>query len=304
MAAVQKPRIGIDLGGTKIAIAALSPNGSLLFERRVATPKGDYAANLSCIAGLIDEAETTVGKAASIGIGMPGSLSPQTGLVRNANSTWLNGKPLSQDLQQLTGRSIKFANDANCFALSEAHDGAGAGAACVFGVILGTGCGGGVVLNGKLLNGSTAIAGEWGHNPLPWPDDSEMPPPVCWCGRAGCNELWLSGSGIERDHGVRTGQYLSAEAIYAAALSGDASAKASLERHTNRLARGLASVVNLLDPDIIVLGGGVSNMAHLYEQLPDLMASFVFTDNFITPIVPPVHGDASGVRGAAWLWDE
>jgi fructokinase len=298
------PRIGIDLGGTKIEIAALSPSGETLYQHRVLTPKGDYAAGLACIAQLIENAESALDARATIGIGMPGSLSPASNLVRNANSTWLNGKPLSEDLQRLTGRELRFANDANCFALSEARDGAGVDASSVFGVILGTGCGGGIVIDGKLLTSANAVAGEWGHNPLPWLGTSERPEPSCWCGRTGCNELWLSGSGIERDHVSVTGNTLSAESISGLAQSGDVAATATLSRHASRLGRGLASVINLLDPDVIVLGGGLSKMTHLYEQLPGLMMPFVFSDVLTTKIAAPVHGDASGVRGAAWLWDD
>ena len=302
--AVPGPQIGIDLGGTKIAIIALSHSGETLLEERRPTPAGNYKATLDLIAEMVGDAENHLHTTASVGVATPGSLSPATGLLRNSNSTWMNGKPLSQDLQERMGRKVRFENDANCFALSEAVDGAGAGCNGVFGVIIGTGCGGGIVENGKIISGANRIGGEWGHNPLPWPDDSEYPAPECWCGRRGCQEVWLSGSGLARDHEKNTGEAIMGEEIVSRAQNGDAGAKASLERHTRRLAKGLACVVNIIDPDVIVLGGGLSKLEHLYEQLPDLMRPYVFSDSFVTKILPPKHGDASGVRGAAWLWND
>lgn len=297
-----KPRIGIDLGGTKIEIACLAEDGAVLFSKRVATPAPDYVATLRALNEIILEAEQHVGKTATVGFGTPGSLSPKTGLLRNSNSVWMNGKPLAEDLERLTGRELRFANDANCFALSEAVDGAAAGVHTVFGVIIGTGCGGGVVVDGKIVHGANGIGGEWGHNPLPWPNESEYPAPDCWCGRRGCQEVWLSGSGLARDHLAITGDTLKGEEIVARAEQGDESCKATLARHAERLARGLAAICNVIDPDVIVLGGGLSKLEHLYEDVPELTEPFIFSDTVTTKIVPPVHGDASGVRGAAWLW--
>ncbi len=302
MGTTPDPRIGIDLGGTKIEIAALTPGGSVLFSERITTPAPDYDATLKVLHQLVLKAEAKIGSTASVGIGTPGSISPKTGLLRNSNSVWMNGKPLSEDLTKEMGRELRFANDANCFALSEAVDGAGAGALSVFGVIIGTGCGGGLVVNGEILHGANGIGGEWGHNPLPWPNDSEYPPPDCWCGRKGCQEVWLSGSGMARDHLVVTGQTLKGEEIVSNAAQGEAVCRATLDRHAERLARGLASICNVFDPDVIILGGGLSNMPHLYGNVPALMAPFVFSDHISTRILPPQHGDASGVRGAAWLW--
>lgn len=296
------PRTGIDLGGTKIEIVVLAEGGEVLFEKRVATPAPDYQATVNLLRELVTEAEASTGAVTSIGIGTPGSLSPTSGLLRNSNSVWMNGKPLGADIQSAMGRKVRLANDANCFALSEATDGAGQGALTVFGVIIGTGCGGGLVVDGKLVNGANGIGGEWGHNPLPWPDETEFPAPECWCGRSGCQEVWFSGSGLRRDHLAVTGADLSGEEIVARAGNADTACRATLARHANRLARGLASVCNLLDPEVIVLGGGLSNMPHLYNDLPGLMAPYVFSDHVGTKIVPPKHGDASGVRGAAWLW--
>ncbi|MEM7427541.1 MAG: ROK family protein [Pseudomonadota bacterium] len=296
------PRIGIDLGGTKIEIAALGVGGEIIYTRRVPTPAPDYGATLSLIAEIIEDAEAELGGSATVGIGTPGSLSPKTGLLRNSNSVWMNGKPLASDLIAKAGRDLRFANDANCFALSEAVDGAGAGAHSVFGVIIGTGCGGGLVLDGKIIHGANGIGGEWGHNPLPWPNDSEHPPPPCWCGRAGCQEVWLSGSGLARDHQAVTGRALSGEEIVRQADEGDADCARTLDRHAERLARGLASICNVFDPEVIVLGGGLSRLPHLYEQVPAFMEPFMFSDHVTTRILPPKHGDASGVRGAAWLW--
>ncbi len=300
-------RIGIDLGGTKIAGVALGPSGQTLGATRISSPQGRYDASLNAIADVVSELHRQAGsQQASIGIGMPGSLSPKTKLIQGANSTWLNGRPFDQDLATRLGRPVRIANDANCFALSEATDGAAAGAATVFGVIIGTGCGGGVVVNGRVLDGARGIAGEWGHNPLPWADAAgiagEHPGPTCWCGRPGCLENWVSGSGMESDHLRVTGAFLTGEQIAAAAASGEAAAQATLERHASRLARGLAHMVNLFDPDVIVLGGGLSQLPHLYQVLPGLMARWVFSDTPDVTIRPPKWGDASGVRGAAWLW--
>ncbi len=294
-------RIGIDLGGTKIEIVALDPEGGEVLRRRVATPQGDYLATLETVATLVRDAERELGRAATVGIGMPGAESRVTGLIKNANSTCLIGRPLRQDLETRLRRPIRLANDANCFALSEAIDGAAAGAEVVFGVILGTGCGGGIVVRGEVLTGANAIAGEWGHNPLPWPLDEERPGPPCYCGKRGCLETWLSGPGLAQDlfrHGART---LSAEEI---ARCGDADCLAALARHEDRLARGLAQVINVLDPDVIVLGGGLSGIARLYENVPRLWGRHVFSDAVATRLLPPLHGDSSGVRGAAWLWND
>jgi fructokinase len=296
-------RIGIDLGGTKIAGVALGPTGETLAETRMSSPQGNYDASMAAIADLVVELERQAStKQATVGIGMPGSLSPVTKLIQGANSTWLNGRPFDQDLADRLGRPVRIANDANCFALSEATDGAAAGANTVFGVIIGTGCGGGVVVHGRVLEGARGIAGEWGHNPLPWAAAAEHPGPTCWCGRPGCLETWVSGSGMAADHKRVTGEPLTGEQIAAAAASGNAAAQATLDRHASRLARGLAHMVNLFDPDVIVLGGGLSQLPHLYRVLPGLMSRWVFSDTADVTIRPPKWGDASGVRGAAWLW--
>jgi fructokinase len=295
-------RIGVDLGGTKIEAIALANDGSIPVRLRIATPRHDYRATLSAIAGLVTEIETQIGRRASVGIGMPGALSPATGLVKNANSTWLNGQPLAQDLSALLDRPLRFANDANCFALSEASDGAAAGAACVFGVIVGTGTGGGVVVNGQVLTGVNAIGGEWGHNPLPAPRPDELPGPACYCGRHGCIETFLSGPGLARDHERATALAVEPAEIVRRADDGDAEATATLERYEDRMARALASIINVLDPDVIVLGGGMSNVARLYHRVPACWSRYVFSDRVDTRLVPPRHGDSSGVRGAAWLW--
>lgn len=294
-------RIGVDLGGTKIEALALD-DGHELLRRRVATPREDYPRTLRAIAELVLGIERELHRSGSVGIGMPGALSAKTGFVKNANSTWLNGRPLDADLRALLGRPLRFANDANCFSLSEATDGAAAGAACVFGVILGTGVGGGVVVHGRVLTGPNAIAGEWGHNALPWPEDDERPGPACYCGRFGCIETFLSGPGLTLDHASVTGERLEAAEIARRAEQGDAACEATLARYEGRVARSLASVVNVLDPDVIVLGGGLSRLEHLYANVPRLWSSFVFSDRVDTALVPPRHGDSSGVRGAAWLW--
>jgi fructokinase len=296
-------RIGVDLGGTKIEALALDRDGRERGRRRVPTPRGRYGATLAAITTLVEGLERESGEPARVGVGMPGALSPATGLVKNANSVWLNGRPLRQDLERLLHRPLRFANDANCFALSEARDGAGESAPVVFGAILGTGTGGGVVVHGRVLGGPNAVAGEWGHNPLPWPRPGEWPGPACYCGRTGCIETYLSGPGISRDHREATGEDLDAAAIAARAADGDRACEATLARHEERLARALATVVNLLDPDVIVLGGGLSNLGRLYRGVPERWGAWVFSDRVDTALRPPKHGDASGVRGAAWLWD-
>lgn len=293
--------IGIDLGGTKIEIIALDEQGQIRTRRRVPTPRFDYDATLHAIVALIAAVETELGQRATVGIAMPGTLSPATGLVKNANSTWLNGRPLDRDLGALLNRPLRFANDADCFALSEAHDGAGATAGSVFGVILGTGVGAGIVVRGGLVTGPNGIAGEWGHNPLPWPKSQELPGPKCYCGHYGCIETWLSGPGLARDYQHYSGMMFDATAIATAAARGDSLAQTALSRYENRLARALASVINLLDPEVIVLGGGLSNLKRLYERVPQRWHSYVFSDRVDTRLVPPRHGDSSGVRGAAWL---
>jgi fructokinase len=295
-------RIGIDLGGTKIEAIALAADGSIAVRRRVETPRHDYRATLAAIAGLVRNVESTIGERASVGIGMPGALSPATGLVKNANSVWLIGQRLAEDLTRLLDRPLRFANDANCFALSEASDGAAAGASCVFGVIVGTGTGGGVVLNGRLVTGPNAIAGEWGHNPLPWPRGEESPGPACYCGQRGCIETFLSGPGLARDHQQVTGVALEPADIVRLARAGDPAALATLDRYEDRMARSLATIINVLDPDVIVLGGGMSNIERLYENVPPRWSRHVFSDRVDTRLVPPLHGDSSGARGAAWLW--
>jgi fructokinase len=293
-------RIGVDLGGTKIEIIALDEDGSERFRRRIATPRDDYAATLAAVAGLVDDAEQAVGRA-TVGVGTPGAISPATGLMKNANSTWLIGRPLGEDLARLLGREVHIANDANCFALSEAVDGAAAGAAIVFGVILGTGTGGAIVVDRHVVVGANAIGGEWGHNPMPWPEAAEWPGPPCYCGRTGCIETFLSGPGLSRDHRQASGEDLTATEIAARAERGSASAQATIDRYARRLARGLASIINVVDPDVIVLGGGVSNIHCLYDRVPELWTPYVFSDRVATKLVRAKFGDSSGVRGAAWL---
>jgi len=295
-------RIGIDLGGTKIEGAAIDASGSLRARRRVATPANQYRATIETIIALIGAIEQEIGVTAPVGIGIPGAVSPATGLIKNANSTWLIGRPLQRDIETALGRPTRLANDANCFALSEATDGAAAAMATVFGVILGTGVGGGIAVRRRVLIGANAIAGEWGHNPLPSPAPDETPGPPCYCGRSGCIETFLSGPALAADHRRRTGQPLGAPEIAQAARSGDAECRATLDRYIDRLARGLASVINLIDPDAIVLGGGLSVITALYEAVPRRWARYIFSDRVTTPLLPPVHGDSSGVRGAAWLW--
>jgi len=290
-------RIGIDLGGTKIEAIALDGEAELL-RKRIAAPRGDYQATLAAVAALVLDAEKQIGARATVGIGIPGAMSRATGRVKNANSTWLIGRPLQQDLERALGREVRLANDANCFALSEATDGAGRGARVVFGVILGTGVGGGIVVDRRLLEGPNAIAGEWGHNPLPLPTEADLPLPECYCGRKGCIETYLSGPGMSQDHLRRTGRHSSPERIV------EENYEETLARYEERLARALAGVINILDPDVIVLGGGMSNMRRLYDNVPRLWDRYVFSDKVDTRLAPPMHGDSSGVRGAAWLWDE
>ena len=295
-------RIGIDLGGTKIEIAALDDAGRELLRRRVLSPEGDYAATLDAMVALVDEAETALGKRASIGIGTPGAISAATGLIKNSNSTCLIGRPLQKDLEQRLKREVRIANDANCFALAEAVDGAARGAGVVFGVILGTGVGGGIVVSQRVLVGPNAIAGEWGHNPLPAPTDADRPLPRCYCGRAGCVEAYLSGPALAADFARDTGRSLPVERVVEAAAGGDAGAAAALARYEERLARALAGVINILDPDVIVLGGGLSNIDSLYAGVPRLWGRHVFSDDVRTRLIRNAHGDSGGVRGAAWLW--
>ena len=296
-------RIGVDLGGTKIEIVALDAAGRQLLRRRIATPQGDYAATLAAVAGLVAGVEAELGQRGSLGIGIPGAEAQPGGPIKNANSTCLIGRPLRADLETLLQREIRLANDANCFALSEATDGAGRGAEVVFGVILGTGVGGGIVVRGQVLGGANAIAGEWGHNPLPLPDADDLPLPPCYCGRAGCIETYLSGPALTRDHFLRTGETLAPQQIDRHAAAGDTACEATLKRYEARLGRALAGVINILDPQVIVLGGGLSNLQRLYRNLPAGCGRHVFSADFYTRIVPPAHGDSSGVRGAAWLWD-
>jgi fructokinase len=295
-------RIGVDLGGTKIEIVALDRDGAILLRRRIPSPSSDYDAIVDAIGSLVEAAEAELGARGRVGIGTPGSPSPLVGTMRNANSTVLNGKPLVRDLERRLGRAIRVENDANCFALSEASDGNAAGAACAFGAILGTGVGGGIVVRGALLEGANGIAGEWGHAPVPWPRAEEIPGPQCYCGKRGCIETLLSGPGFARDHVEHGGTERTAPEIVAAARASDGAARASLERYLDRLARALASIVNVLDPDVIVLGGGMSNVAELYAELPTRLGAYVFSDTVATRILPAAHGDSSGVRGAAWLW--
>ena len=296
-------RLGVDLGGTKIEIVALDAGGVELVRRRIATPRDNYRATLDALTRLVRDVERELGDVASVGVGTPGSISRATGRLRGSNSVCLNGKPIIRDLELALGREVRIANDANCFALSEAVDGAGAGAEVVFGAILGTGVGAGVVVHGRVLEGRNSIAGEWGHNPLPWPRDDERPGPPCYCGRAGCIETFVSGVGLERDHFKATGEQVDAPEIEARAATGDARCEATFARYEHRLARALAHVINILDPDVIVLGGGMSNAARLYEHVPALWGDWVFCDRVDTRLAANRHGDSSGVRGAARLWE-
>ncbi len=298
-------RLGIDLGGTKIEIVALAPDGSISLRRRVVTPQGDYRATLRAIGDLVATAERALDVSpgtCSVGIGTPGSLRPGDGRLRNSNSVCLNGERIRDDLRELLAREVRVANDANCFAMSEASDGGGAGSDVVFGVILGTGVGAGIVVHGRVLDGCNGIAGEWGHNPLPWPRDDERPGAACYCGRAGCIETWLSGPAIERDYAHATRRQASAARIEAEAVAGEPAARAALARYAERLARALAHVINVLDPDTIVLGGGMSNIESLYRWVPELWMPWIFADSVATRLARNVHGDSSGVLGAARLW--
>ena len=294
-------RIGVDLGGTKIEVIALDGVGQTLARQRVATPQGDYAATLRTVVDLVTGIERQLGVRGSVGVGSPGALSSATGVIKNANSTCLNGKPLDRDLAVALKRPVRLANDADCFTLSEATDGAATGAPIVFGVILGTGVGGGISVQGRLLSGPNAIAGEWGHNSLPWAHVDELPGPPCYCGKTGCIETWLSGPGLAADHRVVTGGVLTAHDIAQRAMQGDTQCVTTLQRYEDRLARALASVINILDPHVIVLGGGLSNIAGLSEGVSHVWGRHVFSDQVHTRLVPALHGDSSGVRGAAWL---
>ena len=295
-------RIGVDLGGTKIEVIALTDEGRELVRRRMLTPAGDYVATLRTVAELVRRIDHGLGEPSSVGIGMPGAISPATGLLKNANSTCLNGRPVQQDLEALLGRDVRIANDANCFTLSEATDGAARDAQVVFGVILGTGVGGGIAVSKQLLIGANAIAGEWGHNPLPLPRGQDLPLPDCYCGRQGCIETYLSGPGMAARHAAATGIVLSPPEIVARAAAGDEGAERTLQLYEDRLARSLANVINILDPDVIVLGGGMSNIERLYASVPRLSQRHVFSDRVDTKLVRHHHGDSGGVRGAAWLW--
>jgi fructokinase len=296
-------RIGVDFGGTKIEAAALRADGGYLARRRIANPR-DYEAAIATVVSLVGEVEREAGESGTVGVGAPGSVSPATGRMRNANSTWLNGRTFREDLEAALGRPVRLANDANCLALSEAADGAGAGAAVVFAVILGTGCGGGLAVGGRLIEGASGIGGEWGHMPLPWPTPGEVPGPACWCGLKGCMETWVSGTGLSRDHEARTGANLTAEAIVEAARGGEAAAASSQDAYLDRLGRGLAVICDILDPDLFVFGGGMSKTGEIYERLPARIAPHVFADGWGGRLAPARWGDASGVRGAARLWDE
>lgn len=328
-------KLGIDFGGTKTEIIGLDGrNGKELYRKRIPTIRDDYKGTVESFKDLVLEAEESLGMTGSVGVGIPGTVSRDTGLIKNSNAVWMNGQPLKADLEKLLNREVRIENDANCFAVSEAVDGAGAGGQVVFGVIIGTGCGGGVVVDGKPIGGRNGIGGEWGHNPLPYPRvytqgqerpphftryaensnhpvyfaetpaDSEYPGPLCYCGRAGCQELWISGTGFKLDYRRVTGEELSTHDIIANARAGEERAKAALDRYTDRLARALAVVINVLDPDIIVLGGGMSNVVSLYEDVPAIWGRYIFSDTVHTQLKPPMHGDSSGVRGAAWLWND
>jgi fructokinase len=295
-------RIGIDLGGTKIEALAIDEHGMELARHRVDTPRDDYDATIKAIVALVQRMESETGKTGTVGAGIPGTISRVTGLVKNANSTWLNGRPFHRDLIATLGREVRVANDANCLAVSEATDGAAAGVRFVYGVILGTGCGGGVALEGCVHDGPNGAAGEWGHNPLPWPKPEESPGPACYCGKSGCMEMWVSGTGIALDYKNVTGRARTTREIVADFAAGDQAAAETVERFEDRLARGLSNVINILDPDVIVVGGGVSRMEHIYEALPKLLPKYVFGGEASTPVVQAKYGDSSGVRGAAWLW--
>jgi fructokinase len=295
-------RIGIDLGGTKIEALALDRTGKELLRYRVDTPRNDYPGTIGAIAGLVRRLESETGSIGTVGAGIPGSASRRTSLIKNANSTWLNGMPLAHDLSVELDREVRVANDANCLAVSEATDGAAAGARVVFGVILGTGCGGGVAIDGKIHAGPNGVGGEWGHNPLPWPTTDECPGPACYCGKHGCMEMWVSGTGVALDFLHHTGKTLTTRQIVAEADLGDAEALAAIDRFEDRLARGLAGVINILDPDILVFGGGLSHLKRIYKNVPAKLPQYVFGGEAETPLVQAMYGDSSGVRGAAWLW--
>jgi fructokinase len=297
-----KMRIGIDLGGTKIEALAIDDEGSELARYRVDTPRDDYDATIEAMLGLVWRLEQETGITGSVGAGIPGSISAITGVVKNANSTWLNGRPLDRDLSSALGREVRVANDANCLAVSEATDGAAAGKHVVYGVILGTGCGGGVAIDGRVHAGPNGVGGEWGHNPLPWPKPEEIPGPACYCGKRGCLEMWVSGTGISMDYKNTTGRVKTAREIVEDVQAGNSEALATMDRFEDRLARGLATVINMLDPDIVVVGGGVSRVRHIYEELPKRLPQYVFGREMSTIVVPAKYGDSSGVRGAAWLW--
>ncbi|PZR35466.1 ROK family protein [Caulobacter segnis] len=295
-------RIGVDFGGTKIEAAALSQDGHVLASSRVPTPS-DYDSAIGAVCDLIAKVEQQVGQQGSVGVGAPGSISPRSGLMRNANTVYLNGRTFREDLTHALGRPVRLANDANCLALSEAWDGAAMGAHTTFAIILGTGCGGGLVVDGRLVEGVNGVAGEWGHIPLPWPTPEENPGPPCWCGQSGCLETWVSGSGLRRDFKARTGLDWTGEAILSAARNGDLEADAAFDRLVDRLARAMAVLCNILDPDVFVLGGGLSNIDALYDRLPSLIAPRVFADQWTARIAKARWGDSSGVRGAARLWE-
>jgi fructokinase len=297
-----KIRIGIDLGGTKIEVLAIDRDGKELGRHRVATPRHDYEGSIKLMAGLVEQLERETGRSGTVGVAIPGSISSVNCLIKNANSVWLNGKPLDQDLSAAMQREVRCVNDANCLAVSEATDGAGAGAAVVFAAILGTGCGAGIAFKGQAHNGPNGIAGEWGHNPLPWATADEVPGPACYCGQHGCLETWISGSGLEGDYERTVGTHPTGREILALSVAGDAVAEAAVQRYESRLTRGLAHVINVLDPDVIVLGGGMSRIERLYPALNANLKTYVFGKEFATPIRPALHGDSSGIRGAAWLW--
>lgn len=297
-------RIGIDIGGTKLEAAALDRDGELHLRRRTPTPRGDYDATLEAIATLVGSIESELGRRCTLGFGIPGTISPATGLIKNAYNSPFNGRPLDQDLATRFGRPVRLMNDANCFALSEAHGGAAADAEIVFGAILGTGCGSGIVVRGELLTGANAVSGEWGHNPLPWPEDEEVPGLLCDCGKNGCIETFISGTGLARQHAATAGERRSAQEIVARAEDGDAPSLRSVERYESQLSRALAAIINVIDPNVIVLGGGMSNVARLYKNIPAQWLKWVFSDSVTTQLRPPRFGDSSGVRGAAWLWPE
>lgn len=299
-------RIGIDLGGTKIEGIALDANGNELFRKRIDSPQGNYQNTLKAIISLVNEIEIQVKIKCTVGIGIPGTISPQTSLVKNANSTWLIGEALKKDLESLLQRDVRIENDANCFVVSEAVDGAAKNAEIVFGVIIGTGTGGGIFIRGQSIIGANAIAGEWGHNPLPWPTKNEFAGRTCYCGKQGCIETWLSGPGFSKDHQDcnNLDVLISAEEIISLVNDGNETALASLHRYEERLAKSLASIINVIDPDVIVLGGGMSNIQSLYQNVPKLWDQYIFSDHVETKLVPPKHGDSSGVRGAAWLWND